>query len=179
MFIRVVHITVCALAAIVPLLPQSPPAPAVDDDFPGWPTTFEGRPIRSIPLSPREATFAAGLPGQVTRCTDGHRDIVLRWVAKPTRKLHPAADCYRGLGYTVHPRPLFVDEHGQTWGAFQAVRNGQSLDVRERIFDADGQSYSDISSWYWAATLGKTTGPWWAVTIAEEGGQVWSNVSTD
>ena len=37
------------------------------------------------------------------------------------------------------------------------------------IYSARGdQSWTDVSSWYWQALLGKTHGPWWAVTVTEK-----------
>lgn len=81
--------------------------------------------------------------------------------------LHPVVDCLKGFGYTVKPQPLFVDETGQRWGCVLAMRKDQTLRVHERIYDSAGQQWTDVSSWYWAALLGKTTGPWWAVTVAE------------
>jgi hypothetical protein len=40
--------------------------------------------------------------------------------------------------------------------------------VYERIYDVAGNSWSDVSAWYWAALLGKSAGPWWSVVIAEK-----------
>ena len=31
----------------------------------------------------------------------------------------------------------------------------------------EGGSFCDVSAWYWAASLGRTRGPWWAVTVVE------------
>jgi len=48
------------------------------------------------------------------------------------------------------------------------VRDGKHLLVRERIYEAAGErSFTDVSSWYWAAVLGRSVGPWWAILIAE------------
>jgi hypothetical protein len=52
------------------------------------------------------------------------------------------------------------------WRCFVAERDGRSTRVFERIVDAQGQAYTDASSWFWAAQLGQSSGPWQAVTTA-------------
>jgi len=169
--IRVLFLTACALAALVPFFSGVGGAePASGASFPGWPTTLDGRTLRPRPLAERELHFARGLPGRMARFTDGRGELTLRWVTRPTRRLHPAADCYRGLGYRVRPLPSSVDAKGRTWGRFEARRDARVLVVRERIEDARGQGFADVSAWYWSAVLGRTTGPWWAYTIAEATG---------
>lgn len=164
----VLFIVCCALAAIAPLLPSRSNAPINEAAFPGWPATFEGRELKPPPLSPREERFVADFPGRVGRFTDGRREIIIRWVARETRALHPASDCFKGLGYSIRPLPLVTDESGQRWSVFKATMNGESLRVMERIYSAHGdQSWTDVSTWYWQALLGKTNGPWWAVTVTE------------
>jgi hypothetical protein len=87
------------------------PAP-VSAVFPGWPTTFEGRALRELPLTEREERFGAGFPGRIARFTDGQRELIVRWVAAPTRQLHSTEDCFRGLGYGVSPAPFWRQEDG-------------------------------------------------------------------
>jgi hypothetical protein len=156
----------CAIAALVPLLSVKPSAPA-PSGFPGWPTHHEGKPLRQLPLTSLERRFEENFPGRLGRFSDGERELVIRWVSRETRKLHPAIDCFRGAGYSVAPRPIEVDAHGERWGSFAAVRAGQTLSVRERVYDEAGNSWSDVSAWYWAAFREKSRGPWWAVTIAQ------------
>ena len=139
------------------------PVPA---GFSGWPAELEGRPLTALPLTVREVELARGFPGRVGRFTDGASEIVLRWVAAPTRQLHPVADCLRATGWTVEPGPLRVDAHGRSWGTARARRGGLKLEVAERIAGADGSTFPDASSWYWATLTGRTRGPWWAVTDA-------------
>lgn len=160
----------CAGAALAPLA-QSPPAKvAGNDGFPGWPAQFEGAALTQLPLSPIEERFGQNFPGRVGRFSDGRREIILRWVAAGTRKLHPAGDCFKANGYALAPLPISVQE-GQRWSGFTAARGTQKFEVRERIHDAAGAQWSDVSSWYWAVQLGKTTGPWWAVTVARSAEQ--------
>lgn len=132
--------------------------------FPGWPSEFEGKSLVELPLSAREQGFVADFPGEVGRFSDGDREIIIRWIEKESRKLHPAADCFKGAGYEVTPLPIQKDGAGQTWGCFAAQRDLKNLSVCEQIRDQTGQTWSDVSSWFWAAFLGRTSGPWWAVT---------------
>jgi len=118
-------------------------------------------------LSEREERFGREFPGRVARFTDGRREIIVRHVTEPTRRLHPASDCFAGLGYRVRPLPLHVDGAGARWGSFGAERGGERFLVRERIYADAGGSWPDVSSWYWAAATGADRGPWWAVTVAE------------
>jgi hypothetical protein len=155
----------CVVAAVVPLW-GARPQPAPVGNFPGWPTQFAGKPLRELPLGPMEQRFAADFPGRIGRFGDGEGEIVIRWVAQETRKLHPASDCFRGNGYSITPQPLRVDGDGVRWGAFLAKRGALQLDVRERIYDGSGNQWTDVSAWYWAATTGKSVGPWWAITVA-------------
>ncbi|NOT62165.1 MAG: hypothetical protein HOP19_18285, partial [Acidobacteria bacterium] len=79
-----------------------------------------------------------------------------------------AADCFQGLGYRITPLPLQNDNTGNRWQSFTAQRQDERLHIRERIYETHGaQSWSDVSAWYWQALLGRTTGSWWAVTVAE------------
>jgi hypothetical protein len=166
----IVFALACAGAALAPLIqgPQAKVAGA--DGFPGWPAQFEGAALTQLPLSPIEERFGQNFPGRVGRFTDGRREIILRWVAAGTRKLHPAGDCFKANGYALVALPISVKD-GQRWSGFTAERGTQKLEVRERIHDAAGAQWSDVSSWYWAVQLGKTSGPWWAVTVARSAGQ--------
>lgn len=137
----------------------------MDAAFPGWPAEFQGRALREEPLEPRETRVLASFPGKVARFTDGSAQIILRWVTEPTRKLHPAADCFIALGYRVQPQPLWRNEQGELWSVFLASRGSENLRVAERIHDGTGASWSDPSAWWWAAQCRRTTGPWWALTV--------------
>ena len=154
----------CAFAGVAPLL-QEKAAVAVAPGFPGWPAHFEGKPITALPLTRIEQQFQEQFPGRVGRFTDGRREIILRWVAEPTRRLHPAGDCFKANGYALTPLPLLADG-AVRWSGFSAARDGLRYQVRERIYDTQGGQWSDVSSWYWAAQLNQTSGPWWAVTVA-------------
>ena len=130
------------------------------------PVHWDGSAWRPMALDAVEQRFAARFPGRIARLTDGERVLVWREVAAPTRMLHPAADCYRGLGYRIGQARLETDGDGRLWRCFVAERDGRRLRVCERIVDAHGLSWTDASSWFWAAQLGQSAGPWQAYTIA-------------
>ena len=202
------------------------------------PRTWQGVPVRPLALSAVEQRFADRFPGSIARLTDGRQIVVLREVAQPTRMLHPAADCFRALGYRIEGERLELparanaaaaappaqpaqrndtaapllqtvalrvtnrlspgnvgDAPGDAWGAtphalsgamqtaapgdgpavtapnvqrcFTARKGDVALRVCEQIEDAHGQRFADTSAWYWAAALGRSTGPWRAVTVTQ------------
>lgn len=145
-------------------LPQ--PSPTADA-FPGWPSSFEGRPLQQLPLTDREERFGEGFPGRLGRFHDGQREVLLRWVEQPTRRLHAAAQCLHAHGYVIDHQPLELDTSGRPWSVFLAREDVTQLRVREGIRDADGQQWGDVSAWYWAAVLGRSRGPWWGFVVAE------------
>jgi hypothetical protein len=144
------------------------PHPAAHRQAPGFelPSQWQGRPLRPLALSDVEQRFARQFPGTLARMTDGREVLVLRAVHRPTRMLHPAADCYRGLGFRIASEQLRLDDERRLWRCFEAMRAGQHLKVCERIVDAQGSGFTDASAWYWAALLGQSQGPWQAITVA-------------
>lgn len=131
-----------------------------------WPQELEGRPLRMIGFTGAEKGFLADFPGSVGRFTDGSREIIIRIIDRETRKLHPAADCLKGGGYRVKPMPLFVDTEGRTWGRVEARRGNTVLEVREMIVDSRGNSWHDVSSWFWAGVLRRAKGPYTAFVVS-------------
>jgi hypothetical protein len=141
------------------------------------PTHWNGAPLRPLALSEVEHRFTRRFPGNISRMTDGEHVLVLRTVRQPTRMLHPAADCYKGLGYRIQDEQLEAAT-SQSGGAgqaaiepklqrcFTAERAGRQVRVCEHIADAQGQTFTDTSAWYWAAVAGQSTGPWQAITVA-------------
>ncbi len=158
----------CLAAALAPLVmggKSVSPNVKGTSGFPGWPATFENKILTRLPLSALEERFAREFPGHIARFTDGKREIIMRWVAHPTRKLHPAADCFRANGYTVTPRPI-REAGGQRWATFVAAHGKSSFLVSERIHGQHGRQWSDVSAWYWANQLGDG-GASWAITVAQ------------
>lgn len=157
-----------ALAAAWPLLatPRADPVARHAE----WPREWEGRALRPLSITEVEQRFAARFPGAIARFSDGERVLVLRRVTEPTRMLHPAADCFRGLGYRIEQVRLEHDVRQRLWRCFEAEgRDGTRLRVCERITPVDGagEAFVDASSWFWAAVTGRSHGPWQAVTVVE------------
>ncbi|NLW46234.1 MAG: hypothetical protein GXY86_02685 [Firmicutes bacterium] len=156
----------CLGAALIPFFSISNTMTSAAP-FPGWPSCFEGKPLKQLPLTNKEREFVKGFPGQIGRFTDGTREIIIRWITQETRQLHPTIDCYKGLGYSIHPLPLYSDSRGILWGAYQVSHGKRNYLVKERIFDQADNNWSDVSAWYWSALLNKTEGPWWSMVISE------------
>ena len=166
-FPTIVFLTVCALAFFAPFWYSSEKKAQVQtQNFRGFSATFENQPLVELPLTEREKFFLEDFPGKVGRFSDGKREIVIRFVTEATRKLHPAGDCFRAIGYATKPLPLKVDDAGKRWSCFSAVRANEELKVCERIYDNGGGEWTDVSAWYWTA-LTETSGEWWAITVAE------------
>jgi hypothetical protein len=158
-----------AAAALAPLFARpGDAAAAAERNFPGWPTHYEGRALAELPLTQREVAFVRDFPGRVGRFSDGRREIIIRWVGAPTRRLHPAADCFRGSDYSVVPMPVGKDAAGAAMGCFRASHGADVLTVCELIRDERGASWPDVSAWYWNSMLGASSAPWWSFVVAEQ-----------
>src|SRR5262245_53616499 len=135
------------MAALAPLLSQASSRDTVAADaFPGWPTHFENRALNQLPLTRSEEVFVRDFPGRVGRFDDGRRQIIVRWVTGATRMLHPAADCFRGIGYTVSPQPARRAAGGEVMSCFRAVRDAETLTVCELIRNEAGEHWPDVSA---------------------------------
>lgn len=151
----------CAIAAIIPFFTrQNSPVKEKEQ----WPTTYEGQKLRPIPLTGSELQFARNFPGSIAVFHTDKQTIIIRRVRQATRQLHPAADCYRASGFRITNLHRETDETGMAWNALLAQKSTRQLQVRERIYDENGQNYSEVSQWYWAALWGQSKGPWVSVT---------------
>jgi hypothetical protein len=156
------------VAAMSPLLARSSDAAAgANTNFPGWPSTYEDRALTQLPLTSGEAAFVRDFPGRVGRFSDGRREIIIRWVGAPTRRLHPSADCFRGSGYSISPMPVRKDATGAAMSCFRASHAADRPTVCELIRDEHGASWPDVSAWYWSGLLGGSAAPWWSFVVAE------------
>lgn len=162
------------IAAVIPLaFSRTLDNSVATRDFPGWPHQYKGASIEPVAPSRADIAFYQEFPGKIQCFSLGAKRVIMRWVAKPTRQLHPSSDCFRGVGYDITWQPLITDKDGSRWSSFIARKGEHSFVVMERIYDAHGENWTDISSWYWAALLGKTHGPWWsAVEISPISGAV-------
>lgn len=163
-------IAAAALATLTPFATGARPAAnaTLVDQFPGWPTSFEGLPLTSLPMTEKEQLFGRDFPGRMGRFTDGRREIVIRYVTAATRKLHPATDCFRGIGYAIKPVPARRDALGHPMSCIDAHRGEDVLTVCETIRDEQGASWADVSSWYWSALFNSGGGPWWSFVVAQK-----------
>src|SRR5258708_552827 len=158
-------------AALAPLVHRvSDAALAAIGDFPGSPARYEGHALAQLPLTRREDAFVRDFPGRVGRFSDGRREIIIRWVGAPTRLLHPAADCFRGSGYSIAPMPVRRDAAGSAMSCFRASQQADRMIVCEVINDEHGESWPDVSAWYWSALFAAGSAPWWAFLVAEKEG---------
>ena len=134
--------------------------------FPGWPEAFEGDKLVEEPQSELERTFAKNFPGRIGRFKAGRRTVILRWTTRPTHRVHGAAYCLRATGWSIDA--LRLEGAGRdAWSAFRATRGDEALDVREQVRGADGATFADVPTWFFNAFLGRCSGPWWIVTVAE------------
>ncbi|MEE9336548.1 MAG: hypothetical protein V3U87_00580 [Methylococcaceae bacterium] len=161
--IAILHLCAC----LVPFADWESNNLKSSQSFQAWPVEFEGLPLTRLEITDKEQGFNDGFPGQIARFTDGSREIIIRYVEKPSRKLHPSADCFRGSGYKVESQPISRDQKGNLWGCVLAERNGINYRVCERVYDQAGNSWYDVSSWFWSVLLKNSDGPWWAITVAE------------
>jgi len=163
---RILAALLLALAVTWPLArPDSKPREAATRVAPEWPRVVDGETLRPLALGAVEARFAARFPGAIGRFASPDATWILRRVEHPTRMLHPAADCYRGLGYSVRDERLMTGVSGLE-RCFTAAHDGRALEICERIVDAKGATFTDTSAWYWNAALGRSRGPWLAMTRA-------------
>jgi hypothetical protein len=157
-----------ALAAFAPLLPRTPmPRLGAAADFPGWPTRFEGVALARMAPGREDGWFARDFPGKVARFSAGDRQVVVRWVNSPTRRLHPASHCFTGAGYALAPEPMTRTQDGALMSCFTARKGREALKVCEQFRDSKGGSYPDVSAWYWHALAAPAGSAWWSFVIVE------------
>lgn len=165
-FQTIIFSLVCILAFTVPFLVSGKENVKTNQSVINFPAEFEGNLLRQLELSEREQFFLTDFPGEIRRFTDGNREIIIRYVTTATRKLHPSADCFSAIGYAIKPLPIKIDANQQKWSCFNAQKGDESLKICERIYTENGESWTDVSSWYWSAISNENKG-YWAITVAE------------
>jgi len=158
----------CLIAAVAPLLRVPPPLPPPETEA-AAPVPFlalDGE-TPETPLFFRETPLITRFPGKIRVATSGGSHVLIREVAAPTRALHSSLDCFRGSGYRVGVPRVERDAMGRSWSVFTARRGGREWKVFEVFVNAAGESWTDVSSWYWSAWFHPSEGPWQAVTRVE------------
>ena len=156
----------CACAALLPFFASSTVSHNLVLAEPEWPAVILGHKVTAVPSLSEERAFAADFPGQMRRFTDGTNNYFVRVVNKETRQLHPSSDCFKGMGYSIEPQPLFRALDGSMWGSFYATKGSSRYLILEQLHDEQGHTWSDVSAWYWHALTHGSAGPWWDITVA-------------
>jgi len=174
----VLFVVSSVLAMLVPLSGRT--AAGEVSRAPQLPGAWLGAPLRRLPEAEMDRRWAASGAGDVSRFTlPGGEELLLRWVPRANRALHPVEDCYRGLGYTIVPlspvrtvapavaEPGWPPGRVVVWRRFLAQRPGESLEVRDVLLSTGGGAYSDPAWWWWcvAGPGASDRGPWWSVTV--------------
>lgn len=143
-----------------------------------WPVQWNGLDLVPVALTEHEKSFAASFPGSIAvfRTSEGpfSKRLILRHVERATRKLHSSADCLRAAGCTLEEEPDETCANGERWSVWTATApGGGSFRVRERLHEtADPRrQWTDVAGWFWSASLGRSEGPWRAVTVIEAVGE--------
>lgn len=158
-----------ALAAPLLRLPASTSAPPPTQPAPpDWPAAFENESLTPIPPLEIDQRFASNFPGQMARFRGtGGSQILFRRTDRATRQLHPSLHCYRAAGYRIHPLPARRDAAQTLWTRYQVEKNGKIQIIEEQIRSlSTGQTWPDVSAWYWQALTRQDPGPWLAITRA-------------
>lgn len=162
--LAIVAFIAAAAMALLPH-PERKASGTAKSEFPGWPETFDGRPLVETPLTKDEAVFDAQFPGRIGRFRSGDDIVILRWTDRATHRAHPLSVCLRAGGWSVEPLPVVRRDDGD-WSSFGARRGDAMLIVRERVIAADGTVFADVQEWFWKAIAGRTAGPWLVVSVA-------------
>lgn len=169
-------LALCGIAAALPCFAAKHEPAQSTVGFTGWPRILRTDEMRPVKLTPVDEKFLADFPGKLEVFTDGNAIYICRFVQHATRQLHSSADCYQGSGYSIKWLGT-TRQKGIEWEAFIASKGDERIHVQERIFDNSGNSFSDVSAWYWSALTQRSNPPWWGLTIATRVDDVASNNS--
>ena len=161
------YLIACCVAALIPFF--AGPAQEEHPAFPGWPTEIAGLELTPVEAREEDRGFELSYDGRFARFQAGEHHVLLWWIARPSRRVHSIRDCYRGLGYAIRPEGETKVLDGRPWGTFLAERAGERLRVYERVEDADGRVFTNVSAWYWSTLLGRSRTPTWACALVTRG----------
>ncbi len=151
-----------SLITFLPARTQSPPTP---EDLKTL-STFQGRAVEEISLSPREEAFARNFPGQLKIYRVGEDTLIIRRITKASRMLHPSYHCLKAEGFTISDSSVRVDDQGKSFLSYYATRINEHFLVTEKMRDlADDKQWTEVSAWYWHALFNPNSGPWEAETL--------------
>jgi len=68
----------------------------------------------------------------------------------------------------VKPLAAHRDQNGSLWASFAATKGDERLLVYDRIISDSGETWTDVSAWYWSALRHEGSGSWWAITVAQK-----------
>jgi exosortase/archaeosortase family protein len=162
---KVAFMLLCFGAMLMPLIPLPVKSQELTVAFPGWPQAFEGAQLSKLPDSEIISQYERDFPGKIAVFSKGNDIVCLRWIAHETRQVHPSADCFHSLGYSIDWKPTVQTTDGHFWNCLSCTRATKKLEIRESISDSTGKSWSDVSAWYWDAFLKRTSPPWWSATV--------------
>lgn len=159
-----------ALSSLLPLIvqPVEPVAALSRSTDVTWPQSIDGQALTKLSLTERDKEFQNGFPGKFARFKTQSSEVLIRYVTNATRKLHPAADCLRGIGYQIKPLSAEKTRTNGVKSCVRADKDGKSIKVCEFIVGKEGQEFSDPSTWFWHAFFNPKAGPWYAFTVSEE-----------
>src|SRR5207247_142313 len=80
--------------------------------------------VALLPLWRRPETTSA-VTERIERFTEGRHEYTIRHIAEPSRRVHPAEECYRATGWTLRALPMRVDS--RRWGCFEAAHRGERV----------------------------------------------------
>jgi hypothetical protein len=160
-----IYLIACALAAVLPLVLGRAEEPE-HAGFPGWPTAVAGLALEPVELTAEDRAHALEIPGEFARFQAGPRHVLLRWVERPSHRVHSVSHCFRGAGWELRETGPVEAFDGRAWGTFVAERGAERLRVYERVEEASGRVHADTSAWYWRGLLdGGSGAAWWCAVV--------------
>ncbi|MCP5534637.1 MAG: hypothetical protein H7A51_00195 [Akkermansiaceae bacterium] len=140
---------------------QSQPTPV------NWPAEFDGEPLIRLDQTAFEKSFQRDFPGSIATFRCGGKQVILRHITTASRKLHPSSDCLRASGYHIGAMRIQTDDKNRQWAGYTAINPDNTYIVLERIIDTRGNTWTDVSSWYWHALIHPDRAPWLAQTVIQ------------